>query len=141
VAAWVGNNDNTPMNSIASGITGAAPIWHDIMTYLLKDKASHPFTRPPNVIQKKICSLSGLIPSASGSTSSCETRFEYFIKGTEPNMIDPGIQTVSIDKSTQDLAKTGQTDNVEQKPEIVIKDATGENYCITCPHPNITPSP
>jgi membrane peptidoglycan carboxypeptidase len=39
VAVWVGNNDNTPMNpSLTSGITGAAPIWHDIMTELLKNK-------------------------------------------------------------------------------------------------------
>jgi penicillin-binding protein 1C len=141
VATWVGNNDNTPMNSIASGITGAAPIWHDIMVYLLKDKTSHPYSRPPSVIQKRICSLSGLLPPPSGTANSCETRFEYFIKGTEPNITDPGVQMATIDKSTQDLAKPGQTDNVEQKPEVVVKDVTGENYCVTCPHPNSMPTP
>jgi len=30
VAAWVGNFDNSPMARIASGITGAAPIWKEI---------------------------------------------------------------------------------------------------------------
>jgi 1A family penicillin-binding protein len=140
VAAWVGNNDNTPMNSIASGITGAAPIWHDIMTYLLKDKISHPLTRPQNVIQKRICSLSGLIPPPDGAPNRCETRFEYFIKGTEPNQIDPGMQKVKIDKTTQDLASPNQTDNTEDKDEIVVKDATGESYCITCPHPSPSPT-
>jgi len=139
VASWVGNNDNTQMNNIASGITGAAPIWHDIMTELLKDKTPHPFSRPPSVIQKKICSISGLIPPPDGTANRCETRFEYFIQGTEPNIVDPGAQTVTVDKSTQDLAKSGQTDNVEQKPEIVVKDATGENFCVTCPHPSPTP--
>ena len=139
VAAWVGNNDNTPMNNIASGITGAAPIWHDIMTYLLKDRMPHPISRPPGVIQKKICSLSGLIPPPDGTPNRCETRFEYFIKGTEPNRIDNSTQIVSIDKSTNDLAKPGQTDNVEQKPEVVITDATNQIYCITCPHPSPTP--
>ena len=34
VSTWVGNNDNEPMNGLASGITGAAPIWNTIMTYL-----------------------------------------------------------------------------------------------------------
>ena len=35
-AVWVGNNDNTPMSQdLASGITGAAPIWNKIMTSLL----------------------------------------------------------------------------------------------------------
>ncbi|OGH16657.1 MAG: hypothetical protein A3C22_00030 [Candidatus Levybacteria bacterium RIFCSPHIGHO2_02_FULL_37_10] len=140
VASWVGNNDNTPMNNLASGITGAAPIWHEIMANLLKDIPSHPLTRPPNVIQKKICSISGLIPPPDGTPNRCETRFEYFIKGTEPNKVDPGIQKVRIDKDTNDLAASNKTDNVEEKDHIVITDATGERYCVTCPHPNPTPT-
>ena len=39
VGTWVGNNDNSPMNpSLASGITGAAPIWHALMVMALKGK-------------------------------------------------------------------------------------------------------
>ena len=140
VATWVGNNDNTPMSNLASGITGAAPIWNDIMTYLLKDLSSHPFSRPPSVIQKKVCSVSGLIPPPDGTPNRCETRFEYFIKGTEPRSIDPGIQKVKIDKDTNDLALTGKTDNVEERDHIVITDATGQTYCVTCPHPSPTPT-
>ncbi len=67
VITWVGNNDNSPMDpSLASGITGAAPIWHRIMSTLL---TSHPETKlsiPDEVIAK-----------------SCLGRQEYFIKGTE----------------------------------------------------------
>ncbi|MEK7522162.1 MAG: penicillin-binding transpeptidase domain-containing protein, partial [Patescibacteria group bacterium] len=38
VAVWVGNNDNSPMNPyLTSGITGAAPIWNRVMSYLLKN--------------------------------------------------------------------------------------------------------
>ncbi len=41
VAAWVGNNDNKPMSQIASGITGASPIWSKIFnTLLIKPLAS-----------------------------------------------------------------------------------------------------
>ncbi|MBI4096767.1 MAG: PBP1A family penicillin-binding protein [Candidatus Levybacteria bacterium] len=140
VATWVGNNDNSPMSNIASGITGAAPIWHDIMSNLLKDKTPHPLTRPANVIQKKVCSVSGLIPPPDGTPNRCETRFEYFIKGTEPNRVDPGLQKVRIDKDTNDLAAPGKTDNTEEKDNIVITDATNQTYCVTCPHPSPTPT-
>ena len=122
------------MSGLVSGITGAAPIWHQITTQLLKDKVPHPPQRPPEIVQKRICSVSGLLPPGTESPT-CQTRFEYFIKGTEPKKIDPGIQKVFIDKTTNDLAKARQTDNVEQRDEWVVSDPTGENYCITCPHP------
>lgn len=140
VAAWVGNNDNTPMSNLASGITGAAPIWHEIMTELLKDIPSHPFSRPSSVIQKKVCSVSGLIPPVDGTPNRCETRFEYFIKGTEPTKIDPGLQKVKIDKDTNDLALPNKTDNIEERDAIAVTDATGQTYCVTCPHPSPTPT-
>ncbi len=36
---WVGNTDSSPMNGrLVSGVTGAAPIWHDIMSYLLENQ-------------------------------------------------------------------------------------------------------
>ncbi|MEK7501909.1 MAG: transglycosylase domain-containing protein [Patescibacteria group bacterium] len=43
VAVWVGNNDNTPMSGLVSGITGAAPIWHNIMANLLEGRPAQPF--------------------------------------------------------------------------------------------------
>lgn len=66
---WVGNNDNSPMNqAITSGITGATPIWHDIMTELLKNRIDEIHIRPDSVIP---------VPCYFG-------RSEYFVKGTEP---------------------------------------------------------
>lgn len=50
VGAWVGNNNNDPMDPrLTSGITGASPIWNKIMTNLLKDKPNLAFTKPDNV--------------------------------------------------------------------------------------------
>ncbi|MBI5357097.1 transglycosylase domain-containing protein [Candidatus Collierbacteria bacterium] len=60
-AVWVGNNDNKPMNqALVSGITGAAPIWHDIMTQLLKNR------KPvwPNFFGRNIC-LKITLPSTA----------------------------------------------------------------------------
>ncbi len=70
VAVWVGNNDNTPMNPyLTSGITGAAPIWNRVMSYLLKNYATGNkwYEKPGNIVEK-ICYFG---------------RKEYFVRGTE----------------------------------------------------------
>jgi penicillin-binding protein 1C len=142
VAAWVGNSDNTQMSGLVSGITGAAPIWNDIMSHLLKDKPAEPMLRPADVIQKKVCSDTGLLPSTTSGGNTCPTRFEYYIKGTE-NQISGNISTenVNVDKNTQDLAAKNQTDNIENKSETIYTDPTGDRYCLSCPHPSPTPTP
>lgn len=67
VAVWVGNNDNTPMSpTLASGITGAAPIWHGIMANLLQGQPDNKPTPPENIV-----------------TRFCNGKEEYFLKGTE----------------------------------------------------------
>lgn len=137
VVTWVGNNDNTPMGNVTSGVTGAAPIWHNIMEHVLDEKPAQWPPKPAEVIGKTVCSTSGLLPGSSG----CPTRFEYFIKGMEPKKFEGGKQKVFIDKGTNDLAKPGQTDNVEEREEMIVTDPTGDRYCVTCPHPEPSPTP
>ena len=129
------------MSGLVSGITGAAPIWNDIMSFLLKDKNPQSISRPSNVIQKQVCSDTGALPTAAEGGSSCPTRLEYFIKGTEPTGQYTTKQNLWVDKTTQDLPKKGQTDNLELKENVVFTDATGDQYCLTCPHPFLNPSP
>jgi 1A family penicillin-binding protein len=77
---WVGNSDNSPMNPvIASGVTGASPIWNKIMSYALKNKPDEQPFKPDNVIAMQIDALGGGLPHGGQATRS-----EYFIKGTEP---------------------------------------------------------
>jgi penicillin-binding protein 1C len=137
VAAWVGNNDNTPMSGLVSGITGAAPIWNDIISSLLKNKQQEPLTRPSDIVQKNVCSDTGLIP---GAGNTCSTRLEYFIKGQEKNSGSVETKDTWVDKNTQDLPAKGQTDNLELKSETVYSDPTGDQYCMSCPHPTPTPT-
>ncbi len=67
VATWVGNNDNSPMSqSLASGITGAAPMWNKIMTRMLEGKTENIQFIPENVIKK-----------------NCFGADVYFLRGTE----------------------------------------------------------
>ncbi len=62
---WVGNADYTPMVN-TTGLTGAAPIWSQFMTvavpYVTQGNP-RPFERPPGIIEKQICALSGTEPS------------------------------------------------------------------------------
>ncbi len=80
VGVWVGNNDNTPMNqAIASGATGASPIWYKIMNFVLKGKPDEPPVKPNDVIALQVDAVGGGLP-----VDGHPTRSEYFIKGTEP---------------------------------------------------------
>lgn len=141
VTVWVGNNNNTPMNGLASGITGAAPIFHNIMSHLLADKPAAQPQRPANVIQAKVCIATGLFPSSPGQ-ESCPTRNEYFLQGTQ-NKQSASIanESMIIDKTTNRPPLPGQQDtNVEPRQETVLTDLTGDKYCLSCPPPT-TPTP
>jgi len=132
VATWVGNNDNSPMNPyLASGVTGAAPIWNKIMTFALTDiKESWP-KQPEGIVGLSICPISGLLPPDG---QDCHPRYEYFIKGTEPKDKENLKMNVAVDKSNQKLAQPNQTENVEVKEKLVVKDVLNTLYCIDCPH-------
>ena len=141
VAAWVGNDDGSQMSGLVSGITGAAPIWNDIMSHLLEGRAPEPISRPPGIIQKSVCSDTGLSTSTTSNNASCPTRFEYILKGTEATKGQITTGDTQVDKTTQDLPRKGQTDNLETKAETVYTDPTGDKFCLTCPHPSLMPSP
>ncbi len=65
VGVWVGNADYTPMQN-TTGLTGAAPIWSQFMQQAIPRLTSHPasFARPPGIVDKVICAVSGTEPSA-----------------------------------------------------------------------------
>jgi len=81
VSTWVGNNDNSPMSHIASGITGASPIWARIFNTILADnpQTATASAAPQDLVKIGICSLTGTLPCAG-----CPIKYEYFVKGTEP---------------------------------------------------------
>ena len=67
VGVWVGNFDRTPLRN-SSGVTGAAPIFHDVMlaAQARKPAGASVFTMPGDaaLVQREICALSGLAPNA-----------------------------------------------------------------------------
>lgn len=80
VAVWVGNNDNTPMSYVASGITGASPIWNKVMRLTLNDENPHKFSLPDGMIKVRVCANTRTLPCAGCPI----VREELFEVGTEP---------------------------------------------------------
>jgi 1A family penicillin-binding protein len=80
VAVWVGNNDNQAMSYVASGITGASPIWNKIMRTQLDDAHPHVFPTPDGLVTVKICAKTGTLP-CKGCPSVVD---ELYTPGTEP---------------------------------------------------------
>ena len=74
VGVWVGNFSGEPMWNV-SGITGAAPIWADIMSFLHQNE-QHPKIEPPASIVRRRIEFPRGIDSV---------REEWFIYGTEPD--------------------------------------------------------
>ena len=87
VGVWVGNFDRKPLRN-SSGVTGAAPIFHDVM--LAAQSAVHAtpsdFARPPDAAleRRQICSLSGEAPNAW-----CPARREEWLPPASPRSPDP----------------------------------------------------
>lgn len=81
IGVWVGNNDNSPMNQqIASGITGASPIWYNIMNELLKKRYKDGIIAKPDKVKAlTVDAYLGGLPK-----DGQPTRSEYFIEGNEP---------------------------------------------------------
>ncbi len=58
VGVWVGNFNGAPMKKV-SGVTGAGPLWREVMELLHRDRLPGPFEPPPGTVKAYICPLSG----------------------------------------------------------------------------------
>lgn len=100
VGVWVGNNDNSPMNQkIASGITGATPIWHNVMKQLLTKYEDGFLPQSDNIVQAEINAVLGGLP-----LDAFPKKQEYFVKGTEPTEVSPWYKRLRISRNNGKLA-------------------------------------
>ena len=94
VGVWAGNDDNSPLAQI-DGITGAGPIWHDIMVLmhqnptfaqLLNGPDGQPlpkaFSQPPGIYQGTVCAATG--QRATGGSMPGGTKTELLVQGGGP---------------------------------------------------------
>lgn len=121
VVTWVGNNDNSPMSpTLASGITGAAPIWNRIMREAIKDIPDEPFERPDNVIEMDIDAFGGGLPFEGQPQ-----RKEFFVRGSEPTGPAAIYQKLKISrKDSNKLANSVEvaTGDYDEKLFIVLRE-------------------
>ena len=82
VGVWVGNFSGAPMWDV-SGVTGAAPIWREIVEHLHANQPSRAPTTPAAAIQREVTFVPAVEPS----------RHEWFVSGTESST---KVTTVSL---------------------------------------------
>lgn len=58
---WVGNNDASPLNYNAAGLTTAAPIWQEFMKAATANEELEPFPQPDGIKWAKVSRRSGLL--------------------------------------------------------------------------------
>jgi penicillin-binding protein 1C len=109
VGVWVGNFSGGPMWDV-SGITGAAPIWSEIMNYLNEGGSSSPPEKPAGVVEAKVRFEEGYE----------DERNEWFIKGTEP--VSPPVEGAQLQRisrsSSPRIAYPVQNEIIALDPDI-----------------------
>jgi penicillin-binding protein 1C len=76
VGVWVGNASGAPMWDV-SGVTGAAPVWQEVMQYLHRQSGSQEPSRPASVIAQPV-QFENQLEAA---------RTEYFLPGTQQSLL------------------------------------------------------
>ena len=119
VGVWVGNNDNEPMSKeLASGVSGAAPIWRRIFLSAFelgyKDGI---MSKPDKVKALEVDAFFGGLPK-----EGMPIRSEYFLGDTEPKEISPFYQKVKISKANGKLANQNEigSGNFDEKEFFVV---------------------
>lgn len=124
IGVWVGNNDNTPMDSVA-GSLGAAPIWKELMEFELKNTAVETFSMPSTIVQAPMCR------SRAGNE-----QMEYFISGTQPNTdcrwmapnrINPQLNGITTSEERRIMRNTIKQQIKETLPEAGIESNNQED--------------
>lgn len=77
VGVWVGNSGGEPMHDV-SGVSGAAPLWHDMMQELHRRTPSLPPAAPAGVVTQQVAFVPAVEPP----------RAEVFVAGTERKLVE-----------------------------------------------------
>ncbi|MDX1600864.1 MAG: transglycosylase domain-containing protein, partial [Anaerolineales bacterium] len=124
---WVGNADYTPMRD-TSGLTGAAPIWHDFMIdaveYVTQDQPSG-FRRPSGIVEQTICAVSGTEPSEWCPNQ----RIEFFAEDQPPLPESEDLwKRVWVDSYSLLLASPECSDFAVEKRGLNVQDRWAKEW-------------
>lgn len=82
VGVWCGNFDNSPMHQV-SGVTGAGPIFREVMMFLHETRGTSWYAEPDGMVHARIDPRNGKRLDA-GSPPARVSREELFVAGTLP---------------------------------------------------------
>ena len=150
VAVWVGNNNNEPMSAVASGVTGASPIWNRVIKKALdrieageisghgqdQEKHGHVWVpKPSDIVGTNICATSGTLPpNADSENPGCPTRFEFFLEQFPAPPWYVLIREVSIFNDSGMLASPNAPgDQIHTEAKEIIEDPLESLICLNCP--------
>lgn len=134
VMTWVGNNDSTPMNrNLVSGVTGAAPIFNDIMSFILKDQEPIWQDKPSDVAQAAVCA-SGMPPSQK---EACKTiAEEMYWEASKPSASRIVTKEFWIDPTTGLPPPYGEeVEGLVLETHTFYQDPITDLYCADCTRP------
>jgi penicillin-binding protein 1C len=103
VAVWVGNFDGSPMRDV-SGITGAAPVWLEMVNYLHRNGASQRPAAPTGLVRARVEFEAGIEPARS----------ELFLDGTQTAR----VASKAADGAAPSIAYPGDGTIVALDPDI-----------------------
>ena len=78
VGVWVGNFSGAPMHDV-SGVSGAAPVWREVMDFLHEGDVPRAAIPPAGLVRQRVTYEGGIEPD----------REEWFVAGTETARIVP----------------------------------------------------
>lgn len=119
VGTWVGNNDNSPMKRVASGVTGASPIWRRIILAALdKGYGAPEWEVPADVEEVRVDAISGY-----PAHDSFPEKTDYVIKGTLPSLPDPIHTKLKLCRGEEKLANEARVaaGDYDEREYIVAK--------------------
>ncbi|WP_404947888.1 penicillin-binding protein 1C [Roseateles sp. YR242] len=90
VGVWVGNSDGAAMQQV-SGVSGAAPIWRELMLALHAGAPGQAFKPPPGLVHQPVRFDANQEPA----------RQEYFVAGTEQAVLRLAATAVAISNPAQ----------------------------------------
>jgi membrane carboxypeptidase/penicillin-binding protein PbpC len=127
VGVWVGNADYSPMQDV-TGLTGAAPIWAEFMELAVQQLTGgnpSPFVRPPGIVERVICSISGSEPSGR-----CPDQHSEFFAADQPPLpkSEDLWKNVEIDTWTGLEASSACDTFTDDKLALNVKDSWAKKW-------------
>lgn len=142
---WVGNTDGTAMNQrLVSGVTGAAPIWNQIMSYLLLNQTVTWPEMPPTIKNDFVC-WTGMpkretdrVYNEAGediTLDACgEMKKDLYWENSAPTRSAVRLEPTFICSNTGLPPKEEEhCDEVHAQDQQIAQDPLLDYYCLDCP--------